>query len=471
MRIRTKFALFTSLIVIATTAAVASMGYVLQRRLIEQNLSEERTAQSASLVAVSQQALTVDNELPILNYVKLLQERPGILYAYFVDRSGTILVHSDSRFIRHPAPEWRIPAGSFELEAPVLLGRQSAGKAVIGFSEKYHQDRLQTLLESMIQHVAIAAGLVAAAGLLASIVFAYLLTRPLTELSRGSEEIAKGNFKTVVRVESQDELSELAERFNSMARSLAVLDELKDDFISNVSHDLRNPMAAIQMYTEWLLNNEEDSAKLIPKHRAIIVTIMDSAKRLGMFVTNVLDAAKIKAGRMEYHPQPVDVAQAAQGLHALFGIMAAKKKINLISDIPVGLPPVNADPERLEHILANLMSNSLKFTPEGGSIAVGGRASEGRVDVWVADSGRGIPPDDIPRLFQRFSQAEVAAQREQKIKGTGLGLYIVKEAVESMGGSIKIESVLGKGTRFTLTLPQARRSPAPAAAGGGLAAA
>jgi signal transduction histidine kinase len=132
------------------------------------------------------------------------------------------------------------------------------------------------------------------------------------------------------------------------------------------------------------------------------------------------------------------------------------KGVHLLADIPLSLPRFMADPERFEHVLANLVSNALKFTPEGGRITVGGREQGGRIVVSVADTGRGIPPEDLPRLFARFAQADVAQQRAKNIKGTGLGLYIVKTSVEGMGGTVSVESRVGHGTRFLISLPKER---------------
>jgi len=289
----------------------------------------------------------------------------------------------------------------------------------------------------------------------AALLFAVVLTRPVRILAKGSEAVGKGDFTVQVEVNSKDELGDLALRFNDMTRQLAILDELKDEFISSVSHDLRSPMSAVKMYTQYMLFEDPDRDKILPQHRGFLLTIMESATRLGVFVTNMLDAAKIKAGRAEYHVQPMDAGASVKNVRGLFGILAEKKSVTLTEEVPPDLPKAMADPERLDHVVANLVSNSLKFTPAGGQIVVGARAENGKIVLWVGDTGKGISPENLGKLFRRFGQVDVADQRAKRVTGTGLGLYIVKQTVEGMGGRIDVTSELGKGSCFAVTLAAA----------------
>ncbi len=455
MKIRTKFSLFTGLVVLGTTTAVAALAFLLQKDLIEKNMAEARMNQTSGFAAVCKQALIVDNELSMINYVKLLKDLPGITYVYFADKQSKIRVHSDIRVLYKSLKQWNKikPDGVSETQHPVVVGSSKGGTAVIGFSEEFQKEILQKALKKTLTQVTMAASAVALVVLLAALIFAYILTRPLKALSDGSEEISKGNFQTEVKVTSHDELGELADRFNSMAKNLAILDELKDEFISSVSHDLRSPMSAINMYTNFMLNDDPDKDKILPQHQEFLRIIQFNAARLGVFVTNILDAAKIKAGRAEYHPQPMDAGATAQTIHKLFDMMARKKQISLQINVPQALPKIMADPERFDHVITNLISNALKYTPANGTITLGAVQRGNRVDVYVQDTGKGIKPDDLAHLFERFRQVEVADQRAKRIQGTGLGLYIVKQTVEGMGGEIFAASEVGKGTCFTVSLP------------------
>lgn len=450
------------MVVLAVIAMMTGISYRLQKRLIERHMSSSQNTVVSGFAAVCRQALTVDNELLMINYVKLLSEYPGVSYAYFSDAQDRILIHTDRRFFYKPLGDWssQRPAGVLESTLPVSVGTLPVGKAVVGFEEDFRVRSLKSSLNETMRQVFAAAAGAGAAGVAASLLFAFALTRPILALSLGSKEIGEGNFKTEIKVTSRDELGDLAERFNQMSRSLAVLDEIKDEFISNVSHDLRSPMGAIKMYAEYLLKEDPNSDKLLPKHRDILTTIMDNAMRLNVFVTNILDAAKIKAGRMEYHLRPVDLDAVARGVQTLFSIVAKKRRILLVADIPAALPKPLADPERLDQVIANLVSNALKFTPEGGRITLGARAAGDSVEIFVEDTGSGISPENLAGLFQRFRQVDTAGQRARSIQGTGLGLVIVKQTVEGMGGRIEAASEVGKGSRFAVILPVEEKSHA-----------
>jgi signal transduction histidine kinase len=478
MKIRSKFSVFTALAVLVTVVTVAALAFFLQKRLIEKNMEEARAAQSASFGAVCRQAITVDNELFMVNFAKLLLESPGIVYAYFVDTEGRIRVHSDKSFFYKTLSEWEAarPAGVLEAAQPVTVrGEKVLGTAVIGFSEAYERPLLEAALKRTMAHMSVASAAVATVMLAAALIFAFVLTGPLKTLVSASEEVGKGNFKVQVNVKSRDELGELAKSFNGMTQQLAILDELKDEFISSVSHDLRSPLSAIKMYSNYMLFEDPEKDKVIPTHRNFLLTIMESATRLGVFVTNVLDAAKIKAGRAEYHAHPMTVKSSVGNIHTLFGILAEKKKIKLLIDLPEGIPNIVADPERFDHVIANLISNALKFTPPEGRITVGAREEAGgqRVKIFVEDTGKGIAAENLGKLFSRFGQVDVADQRAKRVTGTGLGLFIVKKTVEDMGGTVAVTSQVGKGTCFTVTMPGTREPAAGsgAAAGGGTRAA
>lgn len=469
MKIRSKFSLFSAGVVVMTVATLAAVAIFIQRGLIETHMAEVRRTQSEGFAAVCRQAITTDNELFMVNFAKLLMESPGVAYAYYVDQDQRIRVHTDKRFFYKTLTEWQAgrPGGVIEAEHPVQISGSSAGAAVIGFSEDYVRGVLNRALAKTTAHVALAAGAVALAVGPAALLFAVFLTRPVKALAEGSEAVGRGDFTVQVQVSSQDELGDLAARFNEMTKQLAVLDEMKDDFISSVSHDLRSPMSAIKMYTQYMLFEDPDKDKVLPQHRNFLLTIMESAMKLSVFVTNILDAAKLKAGRAEYHPQPMDPVSSAQNVKGIFGILAEKKQVSLEVDAAPNLPNLLADPERFDHVIANIVSNALKFTPAKGRITISVRAAAGKIVYAVQDTGKGISPENLGKLFRRFGQVDVADQRAKRVTGTGLGLFIVKQTVEGLGGAIDVTSELGKGTCFTVTMPAtADPIPPPAAIGG-----
>jgi signal transduction histidine kinase len=433
------------------------MSYVLQKEKIEEGFARDRQKQARVYAAVCRQAMASKNELSLLNHTNVLKSLEGVDHAYFADRRGKIVSHSDPRWIYQPLAKWAALPPADVLEERFPVEGADGGEVVIGFSKAHQKAALEKALTATLWRVSWATLLVGGAGLAAAFLFSTLLTTPLRRLAEGSEKIAAGDFQTQVPVAGADEVGLLTERFNKMAQSLAVLDELKDEFISSVSHDLRTPLTAIHLHIDGFLKKAAAGGTLTSEDRDNLKVVKYNALRLGLFVNNVLDAAKMKAGRLEFHPGPVDLEEIARNMQKLFGVLAAEKKMDFVAEIPLGLPPLLADLEHVENALANLLSNAFKFTPEGGRVTLSAREDGARLLVSVQDTGAGIKPEDLSTLFERFRQVDAAAQRAKRIKGTGLGLHIVKKTVEAMGGAIAVDSRPGQGTRFTLAFPKAAR--------------
>jgi phosphoserine phosphatase RsbU/P len=234
---------------------------------------------------------------------------------------------------------------------------------------------------------------------------------------------------------------------------LLELDRLKSDFLSTVSHELRTPLTSIRSFSEILLRYEVDDPE---KRKKFVGVIHNEAERLTRMINDLLDLSKIEAGRLELYPEPLELepvfSKAIGTTHPLF----AEKGINVKSQVEAGLPPVLADADRLHQVLTNLLSNSVKFSPEGGTIRLNGRKIEGFALISVADEGPGIPPDRLEQVFERFHQLR-DPQKSHPL-GTGLGLSISREIVERMGGKIWVESELGAGAVFYFTIPLAEDS-------------
>lgn len=227
------------------------------------------------------------------------------------------------------------------------------------------------------------------------------------------------------------------------------LEDLKADFTSMIVHDLRTPITAIRGFLELLTGEEFD---VDDAERAEFYELMDdSSEKMLTLVNDFLDLSKIEAGRLEVHPEEGDLISSINSSMAQAEVLANKKKIKLVRDFPQDVGPVIFDSFRMEQVLINLLSNAIKFTPEGGQIAVGVISGEQTLEVSVTDTGIGIAADELPLMFQKYSQASGA----RKIKGTGLGLVICKDIVEAHGGSIRVESESGKGTTFRFNIPRA----------------
>jgi len=234
---------------------------------------------------------------------------------------------------------------------------------------------------------------------------------------------------------------------------LQELDKLKDEFVSLASHELRTPMTAIRSYAWTLLHQPLDPEKT-KQHTEVILT---SAERLLKLVNDMLNVSRIEAGRFELHPQPAHLEQVAKEVINEVLPVAQSQKLTLTLSLPAQpLPPVLADVDRIKEVLMNLIGNALKFTPAGGTITISFAMQGDLIATSVKDTGKGLRPEDMPRLFQKFGMIEKNYQTTSPAQGTGLGLYLSRAIVQMHGGSITVSSEgEGKGTTFIFTLKQA----------------
>jgi two-component system sensor histidine kinase NblS len=232
----------------------------------------------------------------------------------------------------------------------------------------------------------------------------------------------------------------------------AELEQMKSEFISNVSHELRTPITSIKSYVDTLCNHGE---KLEPEIQKEFLQIIDNeADRLMFLINDVLELSRVEEGSRELEMLPLPIRQAAEYAMRAVNLMAKDREIELSSDIEDDLPLANINQESIERVVINLLTNSIKYTPVGGKIALKAffdqESNEIRVDV--KDNGIGIPEECLEHIFERFYRVE---RKVHTIKGTGLGLTIVKKIVEKHGGHLSVDSALGEGSTFSFFLPPA----------------
>ncbi len=229
------------------------------------------------------------------------------------------------------------------------------------------------------------------------------------------------------------------------------LERMRQDFVANVSHELKTPLASIKAYTEtlldWALHDENVNVRFLNR-------IEEQADRLNQLILDLLSLARLESGHEVFQHGPLAVSAVVETCIETHRGRAEAKELDLRLDLgPVGESTlIVADEEAVHQILDNLIDNAIKYTTERGWISVACRLTDDAVELDVADSGIGIPRDDLPRVFERFYRVDKARSRE--MGGTGLGLSIVKHLIQSIGGQITVESRVGEGTRFTVQLPR-----------------
>lgn len=226
------------------------------------------------------------------------------------------------------------------------------------------------------------------------------------------------------------------------------LEEMRSEFVANVSHELRTPLTSLRGYLETLLDGAvEDPAAT----RHFLEIMNKETERLTRLVDDLLDLSKIEERRVVHRWQPVALTELIGRVVTMFRPQAQEKSLELLADLPPDLPVVHGDPDMLTQVLINLVDNAVKYTPAGGKVTVRAGAVEGDVRVSVEDTGIGIPPESLPRIFERFYRVDKARSRE--LGGIGVGLAIVKHIIRAHGGKTYVESAVGKGSTFSFTLP------------------
>lgn len=273
------------------------------------------------------------------------------------------------------------------------------------------------------------------------------ISRPLSQLTEATQQIAAGAYGREVKVSGYQEVERLAAAFNALSQNLSRNETLRKNMIADISHELRTPLAAQRGYLEAL----EDG--VIPFDRESLEVLARNNLLLSRLVEDLRQLALVDAGQLELHPQALDIGKALQETVAGFEHYIQEKDVRVGFVLSHDLPRVRADPERLSQVVGNLIQNALAYSPRGGSILLEARREGEEVVVSVSDRGPGIEKEELPLIFERFHRTDRSRARESG--GSGLGLSIARSLVEAHGGRIWAESEPGKGTRISFTLPPA----------------
>jgi signal transduction histidine kinase len=277
---------------------------------------------------------------------------------------------------------------------------------------------------------------------------------PLQKTQRRLSSIAAGDFAGHVEVANRDEIGALAADVNLMSDELQRLyQELenasrhKSDFLARMSHELRTPLNAIIGFSEVL--HEQMFGELNERQLAYVDDVLEAGKHLLSLINDVLDLAKIEAGKMELELSEVAIPEVLRSAVSMHSERASRGGVELSLTTEPEEITISADGRRVRQIVFNLVSNAVKFTPSDGRVDVSARADNGRVEVAVADTGPGIAPEELETIFEEFKQAS----DDKRAEGTGLGLPLSRKLVELHGGRLWVESAAGKGSTFRFTLP------------------
>ena len=298
-----------------------------------------------------------------------------------------------------------------------------------------------------------------------AIVLGYFLSAAFADkinaLRTAARAIAAGQLNTRIRVPGRDEVTELAESFNNMAAQLESAaamrqeaEQMRRNLIAWVGHDLRTPLTSVRAMVEALADGMVDDPATAARY---LRTAKRDIHALSLLIDNLFEMAQIDAGGLQLDRQPNSLSDLISDTLESFHGLAEEKGIKLQGQVTPAVDPVSMDARLIGRVLTNLISNAIRHTPGGGTIAVNARSVVGGVEVSVRDSGDGIRPEDLPHVFEQFYRGEKS--RSRATGGAGLGLAIVKSFVEAHSGAIRAESKVGEGTRFTFFLPK-QQAPA-----------
>ena len=343
----------------------------------------------------------------------------------------------------------RLSSADLVAGVPLEVGGQRIGTLFIPAAEGVYESLEAEFLDRVndwLLWAGLAAGAVA---LVLGLLLARQLTAPLRSLTAAALRLAQGPLSQysqedvpLVPVRSQDEVGELSQAFNQMARSLAQQETLRRNLMADIAHELRNPLSVMRGDLEALLDGVYEPAP------EVLASLHEETLLLSRLVDDLRALAQAEAGQLRLERRPTDLADLLGGVMASFDLQAESQGQSLELDLPPDLSEVYVDPQRVRQVVANLVSNALRHTPRDGQVLISASQQPEEVQVSVADSGPGIPPEDIPHVFDRFWQGDRA-----RAGSSGLGLAITQQLVRAHGGRIWVESTADQGSTFRFTLP------------------
>jgi signal transduction histidine kinase len=480
MSLRTSLRLSYALVAFV---CVAMMGVALlfllrdapiQKRLITARLTLEAATANRLL------RTPLQNGVPPEQIIRRLQnfgDRTASRIFLIDEQSGQILADTDNRLTHQNLFNLGAPQrlnntliGEFDeggthwlYPTRPALERRAAPEVVAALPYEATPVFSDPIFRALLQPLLIALVLAFFVSIALAIIITRSVTRPLQHVAQAAQKIAGGDYDQTVPLEGPAEFKDVAVNFNQMTQQVRQTQQSQREFLANVTHELKTPLTSIQGFAQAIQDGAASEPEAVRRGAAIIY---DEATRMNRLVMELLELARIESGQIVMRGEAVKIDQLLQGVIDQLSLRAHNSGVNLQAEIAAGLPDVVGDGDRLAQVFSNLIDNALKHTPHGGRIVVAARSISGSsaakrgktvggVEITVADTGSGIPPEDLSRIFERFYQIDKSRARSRE-GSLGLGLAIVKEIVTAHGGTIYAESIVGLGTKFVVWLPVGR---------------
>jgi len=332
-------------------------------------------------------------------------------------------------------------------------GRPNAPGPGVGrfglMSPEMEQRLTESYLDSLTDSLFVAGGAALATAVVASVLVSRGIASPIHRLADASRRLAQGQYGERVPVDGTTEVHQLGTSFNAMAAAVEHAEKRRQELIGDVAHEMRTPIATLEGYLEGLLDG------IIEPSDRVWAKLHGEAGRLRRLIEDLQELSRAEAHQLTVVCRPTAPAAIVQPAVDRLEADFAERGLALTLDLPPDLPAVDADPERAVQIMTNLLSNALRYTPPPGNVAVKVAAEDGHVNFEVRDSGIGLAPEDVPRVFERFYRADKSRSRSSG--GAGVGLTIARALAETMGGTLSAHSPgPGQGSTFTFELRVAR---------------
>lgn len=447
MRLKARFFLWITTLVTFVVLAFGALSVYSERQLLRTKIERNNIQSVERLAKVCEETIYQQNDVVLFNYLQTLKREEGFVAALFLDEKGSIRTHSNPKMIGQRFEPNKDPMIK-DLSAPVNFGGSRVGTAHIFFSLTKISAIINETTILTLKRVSFIAFLALLFGYLGALLLAKTLVNPIQDIVQGMRHISKGELEPISFKPREDELGWMSSELNITIAKLKELDEMKKDFVQGVTHDLRSPLNAIEGFVTMLMKGLGKTPS--ETQRDFLNTIQNNTARLTRMVDDLLLTARLEANREDLECHQFDINGIVQEVAKLYTPMAQQKGIELNLVLPKSAAHVWADPDKVSHILNNLVSNAFKFTHKG-SVTLTVHPGQADVAITVSDTGPGIPLQERAKIFDKFYRTKEA----KNVKGTGLGLAIVKGLVEAHGGSISVEQNNGGGSRFVFSLKRA----------------